>query len=78
MLAERFHELVCSAPLQYLTQWRMMLAANLLSGSNVSLIQIAEQVGYQLDTAFSRAFAREYGMPPATWRRQRLDRSSSR
>ena len=55
--------------MQYLTQWRMLLAANLLSGSNAPLIQIAEEVGYQTDTAFSRAFSREYGMPPAKWRR---------
>ena len=55
--------------MQYLTQWRMLLAANLLAGSNAPLIRIAEDVGYQTDTAFSRAFSREYGVPPATWRR---------
>ena len=32
---------------------------------------IAEEVGYQTDTAFIRAFRREYGVPPATWRRRR-------
>ena len=47
----------------------MLLAANLLSGSNAPLIRIAEEVGYQTDTAFSRAFSREYGVPPAKWRR---------
>ncbi|RZL65008.1 MAG: AraC family transcriptional regulator [Variovorax sp.] len=69
VLAERFQHLVGSAPMQYLTQWRMLLAANLLSGSNAPLGRIAEDVGYQTDTAFSRAFRREYGEPPATWRR---------
>jgi AraC-like DNA-binding protein len=69
VLAERFQLLVGSAPMQYLTQWRMMLAANLLSHSNVPLARIAEDVGYQTDTAFSRAFRREYGEPPAAWRR---------
>ncbi|RZL34886.1 MAG: AraC family transcriptional regulator [Rubrivivax sp.] len=71
VLAERFQQLVGSPPMQYLTQWRMVLAANLLTGSNASLTRIAEQVGYQTDTAFSRAFRREYGAPPAAWRRSR-------
>ena len=70
VLAERFQLLVGSSPMQYLTQWRMLLAANLLSGSNAPLARIAEDVGYQTDTAFSRAFRREYGAPPATWRRR--------
>ncbi|HEY2558524.1 MAG TPA: AraC family transcriptional regulator [Caldimonas sp.] len=74
VLAERFQLLVGSSPMHYLTQWRMLLAANLLSGSNASLARIAEDVGYQTDTAFSRAFRREYGTPPATWRRARVTR----
>ena len=69
VLVERFSQLVGKAPMQYLAQWRMLLASNLLARSNASLARIAEEVGYQTDTAFSRAFRREYGMPPATWRR---------
>lgn len=71
VLAERFQSLVGTSPMQYLTQWRMMLAANLLCGSNTPLARIAEDVGYQTDTAFSRAFRREFGVPPAAWRRGR-------
>jgi len=69
VLAERFAHLVGSSPMQYLMQWRMLLAANLLCRSNAPLARIAEEVGYQTDTAFSRAFRREYGVPPAAWRR---------
>ncbi|MDT4801953.1 IS5 family transposase IS4811 [compost metagenome] len=74
VLAERFQQLVGSSPMQYLTQWRMLLAANLLSRSNAPLARIAEDVGYQTDTAFSRAFRREFGAPPAAWRRSRAQR----
>ncbi len=74
VLAERFVELVGSTPMQYLTQWRMLLAANLLCGSNAPLARIAEDVGYQTDTAFSRAFRREFGAPPAAWRRRQARR----
>ncbi len=72
VLAERFQELVGQSPMQYLTQWRMLLATNLLRRSNVPLSRIAEEVGYQNDTAFSRAFRREFGTPPAAWRKSRL------
>jgi AraC-like DNA-binding protein len=77
VLAERFMHLVGSSPMQYLTQWRMLLAANLLSCSNAPLARIAEDVGYQTDTAFSRAFRREFGAPPAAWRRTHAERLSA-
>jgi AraC-like DNA-binding protein len=70
VLAERFQNLVGSPPMEYLTQWRMVLAASLLCRSSAPLARIAEEVGYRTDTAFIRAFRREYGLPPAAWRRR--------
>jgi AraC-like DNA-binding protein len=78
VLAERFQNLVGISPMQYLTQWRLLLAANLLCRSNAPLARIAEDVGYQTDTAFSRAFRRAYGSPPATWRRSQSTRAHAR
>jgi AraC-like DNA-binding protein len=75
VLAERFQHLVGSAPIEYLTRWRMLLAANLLCRSRAPLARIAEDVGYQTDTAFIRAFRREYGVPPAAWRRRQSTRA---
>ena len=72
VLAERFQQLVGTSPMLHLTRWRMVLAANLLRAGPATLTRIAEDVGYQTDTAFIRAFRREYGVPPATWRRQHL------
>lgn len=69
VLAERFQACVGTAPMQYLTQWRMVMAANLLRRGSTPLSRVAEEVGYQNDTSFSRAFRREYGQPPAAWRR---------
>ena len=60
--------------MQTLAQWRMLLATNLLCRSSAPLARIAEEVGYQTDTAFSRAFRREFGSPPATWRRKQMTR----
>ena len=70
VLAEKFTHYVGQSPIQYLGKWRMALASNLLRRSASSMIQIALEVGYETDTAFSRAFKREFGMPPASWRRE--------
>jgi AraC-like DNA-binding protein len=70
VLAERFTHFVGQSPMQYLTKWRLALAADLLRRSALSAARIAEEVGYETDAAFSRAFRREFGVPPATWRRQ--------
>jgi AraC-like DNA-binding protein len=69
VLAERFQSLVGVTPMHYLTQLRMLLAANLLRRSTTPIGRIAEQIGYHTDTAFSRAFRREYGSAPAAFRR---------
>ena len=70
VLAEKFTHYVGQSPIQYLAKWRMAIASNLLRRSGSSLMQIALEVGYETDAAFSRAFKREFGVPPASWRRQ--------
>jgi AraC-like DNA-binding protein len=70
-LAERFVRLVGYPPMQYLAQWRMQLAAGLLTNSSQQVAQIAVEVGYDSEAAFSRAFHKLVGMPPAVWRRTR-------
>lgn len=72
VLAERFAHYTGQTPMNYLTRWRMALAANLLRSSSMPVTQVAVQVGYETDAALSRAFRREYGMPPVAWRRQQL------
>jgi AraC-like DNA-binding protein len=69
-LHERFVGLVGVAPIQYLAQWRMQLAARLLRESQSSVLSIALRVGYDSEAAFGRAFKRLVGMPPAAWRRK--------
>jgi AraC-like DNA-binding protein len=69
VLAERFAHFVGVPPMQYLTQWRMQLAASLLGGTSLGLAEIAEKVGYGSEAALSRAYKRWVGMAPADWRR---------
>lgn len=73
-LHERFVALVGQAPMQYLTSWRMQLAARQLRNTQSSVASIALEVGYDSEAAFARAFKRIVGTPPATWRR--LQRNS--
>jgi AraC family transcriptional regulator, alkane utilization regulator len=70
-LHQRFAELLGQGPMQYLTRWRLALAAAMLSSSDRAIAQVAEEFGYESESAFNRAFKREFAMPPAAWRRQR-------
>ena len=69
-LAGRFTELIGESPMRYLASWRMHLAKQLLCEGNRSLAEVAERVGYESEYAFNRAFKRETGSPPATWRKK--------
>ena len=68
-LADRFTGLVGQPPMQYLTRWRLQLAANLLRTGSRNVASVAADVGYDSEAAFSRAFKRELGQTPAAWRR---------
>jgi AraC-like DNA-binding protein len=71
-LAERFAALVGEPPIQYLMRWRLALAAQTLRSAGDAIAHVAAQTGYESLTAFNRAFKREFGMPPAAWRRQAI------
>jgi AraC-like DNA-binding protein len=61
--------------MQYLTNWRMQVAANLLVERSDKVASIAEEVGYDSEAAFSRAFKKATGLAPGAWREACHDRS---
>ena len=67
--AARFNQLVGQTPIQYLTYWRMQKARGLLSETRLGTGTIAEQVGYQSEVAFAKAFKKAVGMGPGAYRR---------
>ena len=69
-LADRFVHFVGHPPMQYLTRWRMQLAARRLADGDAKVSAVALDVGYDSEAAFSRAFKRAAGVPPAEWRRR--------
>ncbi len=70
VFAQRFTALVGQPPMQYLTLWRMHVAAQHLREGRENVAQIGFAVGYESEAAFSRAFKRQFGTSPGTWRRQ--------
>jgi len=68
-LHERFVQYLGDAPMHYLANWRIQLGARQLRESNRTVATIALEVGYDSEAAFSRAFKRLVGQPPAAWRR---------
>jgi AraC-like DNA-binding protein len=69
VLAQRFTTLVGEAPMRYLAGWRMQVAKQMMRDGEVNIHDVAARVGYESEAAFSRAFKRATGSPPAAWRR---------
>ena len=74
-LHERFVHFIGQPPMQYLAQWRMQVASGLLRDTDAKLVQIALDVGYESEAAFSRAFKRVAGVSPGAWRKERRGKS---
>jgi AraC-like DNA-binding protein len=68
VLGDRFSAVLGQPPMRYLAQWRLQLAAHLLRTTGDTVPEIAGRVGYESGAAFSRAFKRGLGEPPASWR----------
>jgi AraC-like DNA-binding protein len=66
--AERFTQLVGQPPITYLTDWRMQLAAARLRDTPRPIGKIAEELGYESEATFTRAFKRAMGVAPGRYR----------
>jgi AraC-like DNA-binding protein len=67
-LDERFRQVLGRSPIRYLTEWRMHVAEDLLTSTDLGVAAIARRVGYDAEEAFSRAFKRTHGAAPGLWR----------
>jgi transcriptional regulator GlxA family with amidase domain len=56
------------SPLAYLARWRLQLGAPLLATTDRKVLNVTYDVGYESEAAFSRAFKRAFGTPPARYR----------
>jgi AraC-like DNA-binding protein len=69
--ALKFKQTVGASPMEYLTRWRMLVAADKLSNSSDPISAIARSLGYESESAFSTAFKRVMGCSPRQYSRGR-------
>jgi AraC-like DNA-binding protein len=69
VFALHFRETVGATPMEYLTRWRMLLAADRLKNSSDGLSAIAQALGYESESAFGKAFRRVMGCSPRRYTR---------
>ena len=67
--AARFKKLMGETPMKYLLNWRMHIAMTWLKERELTVAELADQLGYQSEAAFSRAFKRVTGLSPRQIRR---------
>jgi len=70
--AERFTQLMKVPPVQYVTQWRVSVAEQMLRDRQQSVAGIAQQLGYSSEAAFRRLFKRVSGICPGRVRGEGL------
>ena len=68
VLADRFNALLGRPPIDYVTGWRIQLAADRLRNGRDAIAVIANDIGYESEAAFARAFKRVTGSTPGRWR----------
>lgn len=69
--AERFRRLMGMTPLEYITQWRMQKARQLLTEADIGMLDVAESVGYRSEASFGRVFKKHFRIGPGAYRRTR-------
>ena len=74
--AQKFKDTVGSSPIDYLTRWRMLMAADRLVTSDDSIARVAPMFGYDSESAFSTAFKRVMGCSPRQYARERASASA--
>jgi transcriptional regulator GlxA family with amidase domain len=66
----RFQKALGMTPLEYVHAIRLEEAKKLLESTDLTLDKLAERVGYEDSTFFSRLFRRSVGLTPAQYRRR--------
>ena len=67
-----FRKSIGRSPQQFLMNYRMVKATELLKLTSLSIAEIGSAVGYENQLHFSRAFKSIYGVSPREWRNQHL------
>ena len=66
----RFKKTVGVSPMQYLTHWRILLAADRIANTSDSISEIAQSLGYESASAFTKVFKKMMGCSPREYNRE--------
>ena len=75
--ADKFKQVLDMSPMEYVMGWRMQHAYDALASGEKSVLEIAEDCGYQSEAAFRKAFKKQFGVGPGTVRRKVKEESSA-
>ena len=67
-----FRDLCGISPGRYLAKRRMAVAADLLTKPDFKISEVALAVGYSDQSAFTRAFTREFGKAPKAYQMEKI------
>jgi AraC family transcriptional activator of mtrCDE len=73
--ADKFKRMIDMSPMEYVTGWRMQRAYDALSSDNKSIMQLAEDSGYQSEASFRKAFKKQFGVGPGAVRKNGVKES---
>lgn len=71
-LARLFKKLTGKSPIDYICQYRLTIASNMLISTNKSIIEIALDTGFNNISYFNRAFKNKFGITPRGYRDKNL------
>ena len=74
-LTALFKKYTNMTPVKYLNEYRLYVAKNLITSTDLSISQISEDVGYHQISHFIQQFRKSYGMTPLKYR-NRYSRTS--
>ncbi|WP_151736820.1 AraC family transcriptional regulator [Paenibacillus tengchongensis] len=72
----KFHEIMGTAPLDFLSSTRIEEACKLLRSTEDTILSISGQVGFHSVSSFNRCFVRLIGESPKEWRKNALQSAS--
>lgn len=72
LFIERFKNAVGETPMKYISNWRMTKAKYFLKNTDLVIAQIGEKIGYQSETAFNRAFKKQFAISPGKFRKKEI------
>ena len=64
IFALKFKQKVGVSPMEYLARWRMLLAGDRIANTSDSISEIAQSLGYESSSAFTKAFKKVMGCSP--------------